>query len=79
MVNSHKQYIWKEVWPLSPYLFILSIDILGQKVLNNSNIKGLPINNIESKVTMYADGAHFTIIPTVLYSILVLTEDLDQY
>jgi len=43
--------------PLSPYLFILSIDLLASTVAKNINIKGITINNIEFKQIPFADAA----------------------
>ena len=41
--------------PISPYIFLLSAEILGQMVRNNENIKGIKINNKEYKINRYAD------------------------
>lgn len=50
--------------PLSPYLFILCIEILAIKIRNNPDISGLFPNGKEIKLTMYADDAIFFIKPT---------------
>ena len=41
--------------PLSPYLFILAVELLSIKVRNTEAIRGLSINNHEIKVLLYAD------------------------
>ena len=41
--------------PISPYIFILCAEVLGQMLRNNENITGIKINNKESKLSQYAD------------------------
>ena len=41
--------------PISPYIFLLCAEILGQMVRKNENIKGIKINNKEYKISQYAD------------------------
>ena len=41
--------------PLSPYLFILSVEILAEAIRNKKEIKGIKIHNTEVKVSQYAD------------------------
>ncbi|KAL9959711.1 hypothetical protein ACROYT_G033060 [Oculina patagonica] len=41
--------------PLSPYLFILSAEILAIAIRNNTNIKGISVNDEEIKISQYAD------------------------
>ena len=41
--------------PLSPYLFILSVEILAEAIRNKREIKGIKIQNTEVKVRQYAD------------------------
>ena len=41
--------------PLSPYLFILAVELLAIKIRNDKDIRGFEIKNIEQKLTMYAD------------------------
>ena len=41
--------------PISPYIFILCAEILGQKLRNNKNLKGININNREFLLSQYAD------------------------
>ena len=37
--------------PLSPYLFILSVEVLGKSIRANSHIKGVAVNNTEIKIS----------------------------
>jgi len=41
--------------PLSPYLFILSIEPLAESIRNNINIEGIKLGNKEIKLSLYAD------------------------
>ena len=41
--------------PVSPYLFILSVEILAIMVREDKDIKGICINNIEHKISQFAD------------------------
>ena len=41
--------------PLSPYLFILCVEPLAHKIRNTNEIKGIKIDNLEHKISQYAD------------------------
>ena len=41
--------------PISPYLFLLCAEILGNLIRNNKNIKGIIIERMEYKISQYAD------------------------
>ena len=41
--------------PLSPYLFILSVEILGNAIRNHDQIKGISILDSECKISQYVD------------------------
>ena len=43
--------------PLSPYLFIIAIEILAQAVRANPNIQGIKVGEREEKLLQYADDA----------------------
>ena len=45
--------------PLSPYLFILCVEILGIMIRENKDIHGIQIANVEHKLTQYADDTEF--------------------
>jgi hypothetical protein len=59
--------------PLSPYLFIIAVELLSLYVRQNDEIQGIEINNVTHKVCQYADDTAFT-IP---YSEAVLKEILE--
>ena len=41
--------------PLSPYLFVLSVEILAKALKRNRNVKGLYVGQEEIKISQYAD------------------------
>ena len=41
--------------PLSPYLFILCVEVLAEAIRRNNNIKGITVNGQEIKISQYAD------------------------
>ena len=41
--------------PLSPYIFILAIELLAAKIRGQQDIVGFHVNNIEIKLSLYAD------------------------
>ena len=41
--------------PLSPYIFILAIELLAEKIRTQHDIRGLHINDNEIKMSLYAD------------------------
>ena len=47
--------------PLSPYLFIICMELLTHQIRSNDNIKGITIAGLEIKNTCYADDASFVL------------------
>lgn len=47
--------------PLSPYLFILSAEILAKTIRSNNEIKGLTKKKSEVKISLYADDTTFIV------------------
>ena len=47
--------------PLSPYLFVLAVEVLAIAVRQNTCIKGIPINGQETKLLQYADDTTATL------------------
>lgn len=41
--------------PLSPLLFALAMELLAVRIRNSSIIRGLPINGMEERISLYAD------------------------
>ena len=41
--------------PLSPYLFVLTVEVLAKAIRENKNIKGILVNQNEIKISQYAD------------------------
>lgn len=68
----------KEGCPLSPYLFIIAIEILAMKIRSNEKIRGLEFNGINNKVSMYADDSSFMLEPdnTSLQNLII---DLNNF
>ena len=47
--------------PLSPYLFIICIELLSHSISSNENIKGIKFEGNEIKSSLFADDATFTL------------------
>ena len=45
--------------PISPYLFVLCVEILAIMIRKNTKIKGINIDGIEYKITQFADDTQF--------------------
>ena len=45
--------------PLSPYLFLLGIELLSFEITSNNQIKGIQFSGSEIKNTLFADDATF--------------------
>ena len=43
--------------PISPYLFLLSVEILATMIRENENIVGISMNNTDLKISQFADDA----------------------
>jgi hypothetical protein len=43
--------------PLSPYLFILSVELLGAAIKFHPNINGIKIDDSEFLISLYADDS----------------------
>ena len=41
--------------PISPYLFIIAVEVLASGIRNNNDIKGIKVNGVEFKVSQLAD------------------------
>ena len=45
--------------PLSPYLFILCVEVLATAIRGDNEIKGISVGNVECKLSQYADDTHY--------------------
>ena len=45
--------------PLSPYLFIISIELLSRKVSISEDLKGIRLSGVEFRKSLFADDASF--------------------
>ena len=52
--------------PLSPYLFILTVELLSAAIKFNPNIKGIKINDSEFLISQYADDSTLALGDDVL-------------
>ena len=64
--------------PLSPYLFIIAIEILSYKVTTSESIKGIKMFGEEFKKSLFADDASF-ILDGSLKSLENLIDILDNF
>ena len=62
--------------PLSPYLFILSPEMLATAIRKNINIKGIYVNSVEINLSQYADdttlildGSHESLLSSLAMKI----------
>ena len=65
---------------MSPYLFILSAEVLAKAVRHNVNIKGISVDNNELKISQYADNTTLILDGSreVLASALNLLDDFSE-
>lgn len=64
--------------PLSPYLFVLSAEILAKKIRENKSIKGIFVNNKEIKLSQYADDTTL-ILDGTKESLIASLKTLDDF
>ena len=66
--------------PLSPYLFILGIEILAHKIRNDTSLKGFKVGNLVYFLDAYADDITIYLTPGVenLQNILLIVQGFYQ-
>ena len=66
--------------PLSPYLFIIAIELLSNCISKQQDIKGICMNNVEIKNTLFADDATFITDGTKKYfeSLIDVLDDFEK-
>ncbi len=59
--------------PLSAYLFITTLETLAHKIRNDSNIKGIQVDNKEIKISLLEDDTTLILFDLLLkYSLILL-------
>ena len=48
--------------PLSPYIFILCVEVLATAIRRDNEIKGISVGNVECKISQFADLDDTTMI-----------------
>ena len=64
--------------PLSPYLFIIAVEMLAIKVRGNEDLTGLSIFGKSTKIPQFADDTDLPFTPT-LASFFALLKDLESF
>ena len=64
--------------PISPYIFLLCAEILAIKIKNNTNIKGIEINNNTYVISQYADDT-VIILDGTENSLRALVKELEEF
>ena len=64
--------------PLSPYLFILGVEILAEKIRTNKSVKGIRVQENEIKLSQYADDTTL-ILDGSKESFTSALQDLDNF
>ena len=64
--------------PIAPYLFIICAQIIYLMVIHNRGIKGIPLNNMETKMSQSADDTTL-ILDGSRQSLLAALNMLDTY
>ena len=65
--------------PLSPYLFILALETLFASIRSDIGIKGFRVQNIEMKLTAYADDITFFVRDAQLIRILKIMKKFEVF
>ena len=69
--------------PLSPYLFVTAVEILAIAIRSQDDIKGIKLNNSETKLLQFADDTTIVLSDLdsaralFLYYLIVLRKSLD--
>ena len=60
--------------PISALLFILSVEVMASQIKSNNNIKGITCDNVEYKISQYADDSNLLIadINSIEYAINIV-------
>jgi hypothetical protein len=69
----------KQGCPLSAYLFIMAIEMLAIKIRSSINIKGLEVQGVKTKLSLYTDDSCFLLNPQLesLHSQIIFLTSLD--
>ena len=52
------QRVCRQGGPISPYVLIFCVEILGKMIRNDRNLQGIKMNNKEFKLCQNADDTH---------------------